>query len=87
MCKACSKAQKNAFRILSPAPSAYVAEDPRGVELELSPGAGAQWFVDGAFLGESPGKQLFAPGRHRVEAVRTGDSAVDAVVFTVSEKK
>ncbi len=87
MCRACSKAQKNAFRILSPAPSAYVAEDPRGVELELSPGAGAQWFVDGAFLGESPGKQLFAPGRHRVEAVRTGDSAVDAVVFTVSEKK
>ena len=86
-CKACSKALKAGFRILSPTPSAYVAEDGRGVELYLSPAEGAQWFVDGSFLGESPGRMLFTPGRHRVEAVRISDSAVDAVDFTVSGRK
>lgn len=76
-----------AFRILSPAPNVYVAEKDEGVRLDMTPEDGTEWFADGVFLGENPGPQTFAPGRHRVEAVRTSDSAVDAVDFQVVRKK
>jgi penicillin-binding protein 1C len=77
----------NAFRILSPVPTVYVAEKDEGVRLDLTPGDGVQWFADGVFLGDNPGPQTFVPGRHRVEAVRATDSAVDSVDFQVVRKK
>ena len=89
LCKSCDDAAsaENAFRILSPIPTVYVAEKDEGVKLDLAPNEGAYWFVDGIYLGEKPTDQTFAPGSHRVEAVRATDSAVDAVEFTVVRKK
>ena len=89
VCKSCSPgaAAEKAFRIISPMPSVYVAEDGVSVRLDLNAGPGVQWFVDGEFLGEINGKQAFVPGIHRVDAVRTEDSATDSVVFTVTQKK
>jgi membrane peptidoglycan carboxypeptidase len=88
ICRSCGDAAAGtAFRILSPAPGVYVAEKDEGVRLDLAPADGAYWFADGVYLGEAPGQQTFAPGLHRVEAVRASDSATDAVEFTVSRKK
>ena len=89
ICKSCGDAAsaENAFRILSPIPTVYVAENADGIRLDLSPGEGASWFADGMYLGENPEPRMFAPGTHRVEAVRASDSAVDAVEFTVARKK
>ena len=89
VCKSCSPgaAAEKAFRIISPMPSVYVAEDGVSVRLDLNAGPGVQWFVDGEFLGEINGKQAFVPGIHRVDAVRTEDSATDSVVFTVTQKR
>jgi penicillin-binding protein 1C len=89
LCKSCDDAAsaENAFRILSPIPTVYVAEKEDGVKLDLAPNEGAYWFADGVYLGENPTDQTFAPGSHRVEAVRATDSAVDAVEFTVVRKK
>jgi len=89
VCKSCSPgaAAEKAFRIISPMPSVYVAEDGASVSLDLNAGPGVQWFVDGEFRGEITGKQAFVPGMHRVDAVRTEDSATDSVVFTVTQKK
>ena len=89
LCKSCGDAatSENAFRIVSPIPTVYVAEKDEGVKLDLSPNEGAYWFADGAYLGENPPSRIFAPGHHRVEAVRAADSAADAVEFTVIRKK
>ena len=89
LCKSCGDAAsaENAFRILSPMPTAYVAENADGIRLDLSPDEGIFWFVDGAYLGENPAPQIFMPGTHRAEAVRASDSATDAVEFTVIRKK
>ncbi|MBP5586300.1 MAG: transglycosylase domain-containing protein [Lentisphaeria bacterium] len=76
-----------AFRILSPIPTVYVADDAEGISLDLTPGEGVFWFADGMYLGEKPGARTFAPGTHRLEAVRASDSAVDTVEFTVARKK
>ena len=78
---------ENAFRILSPMPATYAAEKDEGVKLDLAPDDGAYWFADGVYLGKDPAPQIFAPGMHRVEAVRVSDSAADAVEFTVVRKK
>jgi len=89
VCKACSPGSSagKTFRIVSPMPSVYLAEDGVSVKLELSAGPGVQWFVDGVFQAEVTDKVSFAPGTHRVDAVRTEDSASDTVVFTVTRKK
>ncbi len=89
ICSACgdAAAAENAFRILSPEPTVYVADDADGIRLDLMPGEGAIWFADGRYLGDNPGSRTFTPGTHRVEAVRASDSAVDAVEFTVMRKK
>ena len=89
LCRSCGDAasDETAFRILSPTPSVFVAEKDEGVRLDLAPGDGVYWFADGAYLGENPGPQTFAPGSHRVEAVRLSDSAADAVSFRVVRKK
>ena len=89
VCKSCSPgaAEEKAFRIISPVPSVYVAEDGASVKLDLNAGPGVRWFVDGEFRGEITDKQSFVPGMHRVDAVRTEDSATDSVVFTVTQKK
>jgi penicillin-binding protein 1C len=89
LCRSCGDAASagNAFRILSPTPTVYVAEKDEGVRLDLAPNEDAYWFVDGAYLGENPAPQIFAPGLHRVEAVRASDSSADAVEFTVVRKK
>ena len=86
-CASCSATGENVFRIVSPAPTVYIAEDGAQVRLDLKAGPDVQWFVDGVFLGEVTEKQSFVPGRHRVDAVRTADSAFDTVVFTVTLKK
>ena len=86
-CTNCSAAGETSFRIVSPAPTVYVAEDGAQVQLDLDAGPGVQWFADGVFLGEVAEKQSFTPGTHRVDAVRTSDSAFDTVVFTVTLKK
>lgn len=86
-CASCSAAGENTFRIISPAPTSYVAEDGGLVRLDLNAGPGVKWFIDGVFLGDAEGKQSFAPGVHRVDAVRAADSAFDSVVFTVTLKK
>jgi len=86
-CASCSASGENVFRIISPAPTSYVAEDGVQVRLDLDAGPGVKWFIDGVFLGEVAEKQSFAPGVHRVDAVRAGDSAFDSVVFTVMLKK
>jgi penicillin-binding protein 1C len=86
-CASCSAAGEQVFRIISPAPTAYVAEDGVQVMLDLKAGQGVQWYVDGMFLGEAAGKQPFRTGTHRVDAVRTADSAFDSVIFTVMLKK
>ena len=87
-CGSCGGASaENEFRILSPAPTVYAAENDEGVRLDLSPDDGAQWFADGVYLGENPGQWTFVPGWHRVEAVRASDSAVDTVDFQVVRKK
>ena len=89
VCKSCSPgaAAEKVFRIISPMPSVYVAEDGVSVRLDLNAGPGVQWFVDGEFLGGAPGEHSFVTGTHRVDAVRTSDSALDTVVFTVVRKK
>ena len=89
VCKSCSRGvpADNSFRIISPMPSVYVAEDGVSVQLELNAGPGVQWFVDGVFQSEVAGKLSFTLGTHRVDAVRTEDSALDSVVFTVTQKK
>ena len=89
LCKSCGNAafSGNAFRIISPVPTVYVAEKDGGVRLDLTAGEAAYWFADGVYLGENPGPRTFEPGLHRVEAVRASDSAVDAVEFTVARKK
>ena len=89
LCDACGDEASggNAFRILSPAPTVYIAEDAEGITLDLAPGEDAYWFADGMYLGDKPGPRTFAPGTHRVEAVRASDSAVDTVEFTVARKK
>ncbi len=89
LCKSCGgdSSAGNIFRIFSPTPSMFVAETDEGVRLDLTSGDSAQWFADGAYLGENPGPRTFAPGSHRVEAVRVSDSAVDAVEFMVVRKK
>ena len=89
LCRSCgdSASDGTVFRILSPSPTVYVAEKEEGVRLDLTPGDGVQWFADGLYLGENPGPQTFAPGSHRVDAVRTSDSATDSVVFLISRKK
>ena len=89
LCQSCGNdvSDETAFRILSPTPSVFVAEKDEGVRLDLAPGDGVYWFADGAYLGETPGPQTFAPGSHRVEAVRMSDSAADAVSFRVVRKK
>ncbi len=89
LCRACGNdaSGETAFRILSPIPTVYVAEKDEGVRLDLTPGDGTYWFADGVYLGENPGARVFAPGLHRVEAVRASDSAADAVEFTVTRKK
>ena len=76
-----------AFRILSPAPTVYIAEDEAGIRLDLTPGEDVYWFADGMYLGDKPGPRTFVPGTHRLEAVRASDSAVDTVEFTVARKK
>ena len=86
-CTSCFASGENVFRIISPAPTSYVAEDGVQVRLDLNAGPGVKWFVDGVFLGEVQGMQSFAPGIHRLDAVRTSDSAFDSVVFTVTLKK
>ena len=53
----------------------------------MNAGPGVKWFVDGVFLGEVTEKLSFAPGVHRLDAVRAADSAFDSVVFTVTLKK
>jgi len=87
ICRNCSASGQKVFRIISPVPAAYIAEDGVQVSLDLDAGPGVQWFVDGAFLPVSEGKQSFAPGTHRVDAVRIEDSASDTVIFTVMLKK
>jgi len=89
VCKACSPGASagKAFRIVSPMPSVYIAEDGVSVRLELNAGPGVQWFVDGVLQAEVTGKLPFSLGTHRVDAVRTEDSALDTVVFTVTQKK
>jgi len=89
LCKSCADevSAEKAFRILSPVPTVYVAEDADGIRLDLTPGEGVSWFADGMYLGENPGLRTFAPGTHRLEAVRASDSAVDTVEFTVTRKK
>ena len=88
LCRSCGGADSGtAFRILSPTPGVYAAEKDEGVRLDLAPSDGTLWFADGAYLGENPGQRTFAPGLHRVEAVRASDSAADAVEFTVTRKK
>ena len=89
LCHSCGDAAsaENTFRILSPIPTTYVAEKDEGVKLDLTPNEGAYWFADGTYLGDNPAPQIFAPGLHRVEAVRASDSAADAVEFTVARKK
>ena len=89
VCRGCGTdaAAEKSFRIISPQPSVYVAEDGISVRLELNAGADAQWYVDGAFLGGVREKISFTPGTHRVDAIRTEDSALDTVVFTVTQKK
>lgn len=89
VCDACgdNASAGKAFRILSPIPTVYVAEDAEGISLDLTPGENVYWFADGMYLGENPGARTFAPGTHRLEAVRASDSAVDAVEFTVARKK
>ena len=89
VCKSCGDAAtaENAFRILSPIPTVYVAEKDEGILLDLASTDDANWFVDGIYLGEKPDPRTFVPGTHRVEAVRASDSAADAVEFTVARKK
>ena len=89
LCRTCGDAASdgNPFRILSPTPGTYVAENDAGVRLDLTPGDGVQWFANGVFLGDDPGTQVFIPGTHRVEAVRASDSAMDFVEFRVIRKK
>jgi hypothetical protein len=87
ICRNCSASGQKVFRIVSPVPAAYIAEDGVQVSLDLDAGPRVQWFVDGAFLPVSEGKQSFAPGTHRVDAVRIEDSASDTVIFTVMLKK
>ena len=89
LCRSCGGAAsaEPPFRILSPTPDTYVAEDGKGVRLDLMPVDGVQWFADGVFLGDNPGPQDFVQGTHRVEAVRAADSAVDLVEFRVVRKK
>ena len=89
VCKTCGDAvtAENAFRILSPIPTVYVTEKDEGILLDLASTEDANWFVDGIYLGEKPDPRTFAPGTHRVEAVRASDSAVDTVEFTVARKK
>ena len=86
-CTSCSSAGENVFRIISPAPTSYAAEDGEQIRLDLNAGPGVKWFVDGVFLGEVTEKLSFAPGVHRLDAVRAADSAFDSVVFTVTLKK
>ncbi len=87
-CKSCGNASAGtAFRIVSPTPTVYVAEKDEGVRLDLVSNEGAYWFADGVYLGENPAPRTFAPGLHRVEAVRASDSTADAVEFTVTRKK
>ena len=89
ICKSCgdAAAADKAFRILSPIPTVYVADDNDGIRLDLTSGENSYWFADGMYLGEDPGPRTFAPGTHSVEAVRASDSAVDTVEFTVMRKK
>ncbi len=89
LCKSCGDAASagNTFRIISPVPTVYVAEKDEGVRLDLTAGEAAYWFADGIYFGEKPEPRTFAPGLHRVEAVRASDSAADAVEFTVVRKK
>lgn len=87
ICTDCSASGEKAFRIISPAPAAYIAEDGVAVRLDLIAGPDVRWFVDGVRLDDPSGKQAFSPGVHRVDAVRASDSAADTVVFTVMLKK
>ena len=89
VCDACGDEASGgkAFRILSPIPTVYIAEDAEGITLDLTPGEDVFWFADGMYLGDRPGPRTFAPGTHRLEAVRASDSAVDTVEFTVARKK